>query len=117
MKADRVIGWSTDTSGNSIGHYDSNPMLNTKVYGVMFPDGTILHFSANIIAESLYENSDEDVYHQYMEEVIGHKKLHLCISKADGLIKTKSGQNKKGLQRRVGRSWLVGRMDCSLRSL
>ena len=60
MKAAKVIGRSVDDTGSSIGQYDSNPMLNTKVYDVMFPDGTVQQYAANFIAENLYESSDDD---------------------------------------------------------
>ena len=60
LQAAWVIGQSTDRESNHIGQYDSNPMLNTRLYDVIFPDGaTIQQYSANPIAESLYENLNE----------------------------------------------------------
>ncbi len=54
MQAVRVIGHSVDGEGTpSKGQYDSNPMLNTRVHDVIFPDGAIQQYSANLIAESL----------------------------------------------------------------
>ena len=53
LKAARVLGRAVDDSGSSIGQYDSNPMLNTKIYDVMFPDGAVQQYAANVIAESL----------------------------------------------------------------
>ena len=53
MQATKVLGWSTDIEGNPIGTYDLNPMINTRVYVVMFPDGAIQQYSAKLIAESL----------------------------------------------------------------
>ena len=57
MQAAKVIGRSTDIEGNPIGSYDPNPMLNTRVYDALFPDGAIQQYSANLIAESLYEHA------------------------------------------------------------
>ena len=95
LKAARVIGRAVDDSGSSIGQYDSNPMLNTKVYDVMFPDGAVQQYAANVIAESLYENADDDGRrYQYMDEIIGHNKLDSAIKKEDGFIISKSGQKK-----------------------
>ena len=37
----KVVGQYKENSGNIIGKYNSNPMLNTMVYDVDFPDGTI----------------------------------------------------------------------------
>ena len=39
---------------NIIGKYDSNPILNTMVYDVMIPDGSIREYGANIIADNMY---------------------------------------------------------------
>ena len=41
MNAVKVIGQLVDDTGSSIGQYDSNPMLNTNVYGVIFLDGVV----------------------------------------------------------------------------
>ena len=38
----RVIGRSKNASGNYIGNYHHNPVLNTQVYDVMFPDGAVI---------------------------------------------------------------------------
>ena len=95
MKAAEVIGRSVDDTGSSIGYYDSNPMLNTKVYDVMFPDGTVQQYAANVIAENLYESCDDDrKRYQYLDEMIGHKKLDSAVPKSQGFIKSKNGQLK-----------------------
>ena len=68
MQAANVIGRSTDIEGNPFGSYDPNPMLNTRAYDVMSPDGSIQQYSAILIAETLYEHADEDGHrYQYMD--------------------------------------------------
>ena len=52
MGAAKVIGKTTNSDGVPLGTYNSNPILNTRVYDVMFPDGSIQQYSANIIAEN-----------------------------------------------------------------
>ena len=95
LKAARVLGRAVDDNGSSIGQYDSNPMLNTKIYDVIFPDGAVQQYAANVIAESLYENADDDGRrYQYMEEIIGHNKLDSAVKKEDGFIINKNGQKK-----------------------
>ena len=32
------------------GTYNKNPILDTRVYNVMFPDEAVCHYAANIIA-------------------------------------------------------------------
>ena len=65
MQAAKVLGRSTVIEGNPIGTYDPNPMINTRVYDVMFPDGAIQQYSANLIVENLYDNADDDG-HRYI---------------------------------------------------
>ena len=38
MQATKVVVWSTDKEENSIGYYEPNPMLNTRVQDIIFPD-------------------------------------------------------------------------------
>ena len=60
MQAATVLGRSKDNFGRLIGNYDSNPILDSRVYDVMFPDGTIHQYAANIIAENVLNSVDED---------------------------------------------------------
>ena len=62
----------------------------------MFPDGAIQQYSANLIAESIYENSDEDSYrYQLMDEILDHQKTKDAIEKHNGIVVSKNGQSKK----------------------
>jgi len=70
-----VLGQSTGSDGDPIGEYDDNPILNTRVYDVLFPDGIVHQYLANIIAQNIYEPSDEDGFrYQLLDEIIDHKK-------------------------------------------
>ena len=62
MRSARVIGRATDANGIPVGTYNSNPVLNTRIFNVMFPDGNIQQYSANIIAENIYSQVDEEGY-------------------------------------------------------
>ena len=91
-----VLGQSTSIDGNPIGEYDDNPMLNTRVYDVMFPDGIVHWYSANIIAQNIYESSDDDGFrYQLMEEIIDHRKFNDAVPKEEGYITSKNGKKKK----------------------
>ena len=93
MQAAKVLGRSTDIEGNPIGSYDPNPMINTRVYDVMFPDGAIQQYLANLIAESLYDNADDDGHrYQHMEEILDHRKTKDAIPKHEGFVISKNGQ-------------------------
>jgi hypothetical protein len=56
----RVVAWKRDHDGNSRGKANSNPILDTRLYPVIFPDGETAEYSANVIAESLYSQVDSE---------------------------------------------------------
>jgi hypothetical protein len=49
-----------DLHGNPIGISNKNPILDTRVYEVTFPDGHSTEFSANTIAKCLYSQVDPE---------------------------------------------------------
>jgi len=49
-----------DHEGNIIDIQNPNPILDTTVYEVEFEDGMYEYVSANVIAQALYENADEN---------------------------------------------------------
>ena len=96
MQAATVIGQSVDLEGNPIGEYDANPMLNTRVYDVMFPDGLVQQYSANLIAQGIFDAADDDGYrYQLLDEIIGHRKNSDALNKADGFVRSGNGQKKR----------------------
>ena len=70
LKAARVIGIAKDAKGNEIGKYDANPIKNTRVYQVMFPDGAVEQYAANIIAENLVGQCNPDGHRYLLLEII-----------------------------------------------
>ena len=46
-----------------IGNHNKNPLLNTLVYDVEFPDGAVKKDSANIIAENVLAQCDPDGFY------------------------------------------------------
>jgi hypothetical protein len=96
----KIIGRKRDTNNNLIGCYDSNPILNTRVYLSQFPDGHIQELSANVLIEAIYDQIDDDGYDETLfRDVIDHKRTHthssdatrattkgweLCVSWQDG---------------------------------
>ena len=51
-----------DHDGKLIGQSHSNPILDTAVYNVVTPDGNLHEYSANVIAENLWDQADDDGY-------------------------------------------------------
>ena len=60
QKAARVVGVSRNNEGQTIGEFNHNPILNTKVYDVTFPDGAVHQYESKTIAENIYSQVDED---------------------------------------------------------
>jgi hypothetical protein len=59
----KVIGRHKDKNGNIIGSFNENPILNTIVYDVEFPDGAMKQYAANLIAENMYSQVDSEGHH------------------------------------------------------
>ena len=93
MRAARVTKRATDKDGRVQGRYDPNPILDTRVYEVMFPDGSMHQYGANIIAEHMYSQVDEDG-HRYclLEDIIGHRKDGTAVPISDGYDTAKNGR-------------------------
>ena len=53
LQSTRVVRCVTDDIGNPIGNFHDNPLLDMKIYKVMFGDGSKQQFAANVIAENL----------------------------------------------------------------
>jgi len=85
------------------GSYDTNPILNTRLYDVMFPDGSVQAYGANIIAENLYSQVDEDGHrYQLLKMIVDHRTNGHAVSKDDGYTTTKSSQRR---QRQTTKGW------------
>ena len=52
--AAKVIRRTLDENGKVMGKHSDNPILNTLMYDVEFPDGTIRPYAVNVIADNIY---------------------------------------------------------------
>ena len=92
----KVLGRTLDKQEKVIGNPNDNPLLNTLMYDVEFPDGNIKKYAANIIAENVLVNCDsEGHYSNLMSCIVGHKSDGSTVNSEDAYIKTKSGQLKQ----------------------
>jgi len=73
-----------DHNGLPIGKQNNNPILDTCIYELQFPDGHMEKFAANVIAEYLYSQIDNEG-NQYliMQEITDHHKDGSAISHVD----------------------------------
>ena len=73
MREARVVDRTKNQVGKVIRDHSPNPILDTSIYDVMFPDGSIQQYAANIIAEHMYSQVDEDGNrYQLLESIINH---------------------------------------------
>jgi hypothetical protein len=68
-----VIARKKDRNGNVVGKSHLNPILDTRVMEVQSPDGNVQEFAANVIAEHLYSQLDEEgCRFLIVDEIIDH---------------------------------------------
>ena len=91
----RVKSRHTDENGDITGQYDTNPLLNSLIYDVEFPDGTVHEYAANIITEHMYSTIDENGFSTLILDcILDHSKDDSAVSKADKYLITKSGNRR-----------------------
>ena len=56
----KVIGRSVGPDGLTTGTFDDNPILNSVTYDVEFPDREVREYAANVIAENLLSQVDDE---------------------------------------------------------
>ena len=96
MAMGKVVRQSLDADGRMTGTYHDNPFLNTVTYDVVFSDGQVKEYGANIIAENMLTQVDSDGYSlPLMDSIIDHHKdSSQAIPIEDKYITTKSRQRR-----------------------
>ena len=90
-----------DDNGKPYGTPHNNPLLDTRRYEVEYIDGSIEIMSANIIAENVLAQVNEEGHRQLLlDEIIDHRTTKNYIKKEDGFILTRSGQKRPKLTTR-----------------
>ena len=88
----RVMKRIKDNDGNGVGVATANPLTNTSLYEVQFPDGHVEELQYNIIAENMMSQVDSEGHHyQLLAEISDHQSNHLAITKKNGFIRSKNG--------------------------
>ena len=74
MRSDKVISRSKDDMGDVIVVNNSNPVLDTRVCGVIFTDESLHQYSANVISENMYLQVYTKGYqYQLIDDIIDHR--------------------------------------------
>ncbi len=101
----KVIARKRDHDGNPIGKANNNPILDTRLYQVMFPDGETAEYSANVIAECLYSQVDsEGNQFLLLEELVDWKKTTEAVADEDIFQVSHNGNVH---QRRTTKGWKI----------
>ena len=78
-----------------MGCYHKNPILNTLVYDVDFPDGEVKEYSANVIPENLLSQVDDEGFLMTLfDSILEYTKDDSAIEKKDLYFKTRSGKKR-----------------------
>ena len=93
MVASRVIKRSLGTDGNYVGAFNHNKRLETRIYDIMFMDGTVQQLAANRIALIMYEHVDSEGFTtKILDQVQRHRKTDEAIENSDGYTKDSKGR-------------------------
>lgn len=85
-----------DMDGKPLGKYNSNPLLDSRKYEVEYPDGGVEILTANLLAENILAQVDEDgSRHLLIDEIIDHKREPYAVSKKDATRRLTSGAVRK----------------------
>ena len=99
----RVMKRKRDDNGVLLGSSHSNPMLDTSLYEVEFMDGSTETFAANVIAENIFEQvDDEGNLFRLVDEIVDHRKDSTAVTADDATFISPSGRTH---QRRTTRGW------------
>jgi hypothetical protein len=76
-----------DKDGNPVEVANANPILDTRSYEVELPDVTLKEYSANLIAESIFSQvDDEGREYVLLQEIIDHSIDTNAIIMVDEII-------------------------------
>ena len=87
---------ASNPDGKIEGEYDDNPLLNSHLYEVEFTDGSVREYSANLIAENILVQVDEDGYSlTTINAIIDHKQdPEIVVAKEDGFTTCQRGKRR-----------------------
>jgi hypothetical protein len=99
----RVVKRARTENGLPIGRAHRNPLFDTREYNCTFDDGTMERYTANVIAENLYSQVDnEGRSFLVLDEIIDHAKDNSAIPISDGFT---VGYNGNRIPKKITRGW------------
>jgi hypothetical protein len=94
----KVVKRKRDDDGLPIGKAHNNPILDTRIYEVEFQDGHVEEYAANVIAECLFSQVDEEG-RQYLllSEIVDYRKDESRALSAEDAFVTSSNGGRLGV--------------------
>ena len=75
MKTGTVKKRAVDDNGRGVGTHNDNTLLDSRQYEVEFEDGTYDRYQANVIAENIYSQTDDEGRETLLlDEIYGHRR-------------------------------------------
>ena len=95
MHKARVVRRHRDDAGMPIGRINDNPILDSRMYDIEFPDGSTDVVSANLIAENLFSQvDDEGRQFQIIDEIVDCQFTDEAVKPEDGFVISQNGQKR-----------------------
>ena len=92
---------AVDRAGKPMGVANPRPLFDSRLYNVGFLDGTTKVIAANVIAENLLAQVDEERHRQIMiDKIIDHQKDGSFIPRSEGTYTTANGMIQKKITTR-----------------
>jgi hypothetical protein len=97
LREGTVVRRKRNVDGSLIGTEHANPMVDTRVYEVEFPDGSTDEFATNLIVENLYNHIDDDGHsHSLLQCIVDHEvDTDVAIPKSQGHFMSPHGSKRK----------------------
>ena len=88
----KVVKRARDNDGKIIGKQNANPLLDSREYDCVLDDGTLYRYSANVIAENIFAQCDDEGRRQaVLQEITDHKKDASAVDITRGYVMTRGG--------------------------
>jgi len=101
----RVTKRLRDANGLPIGTANDNPILDSRMYEVEYPDGHKAALSANVIAQNMFAQVDEEGNrHVLFDAIIDHRVDGTEVKTMDAFIKNKVGHKRR---RETTKGWEI----------
>ena len=92
----KVVKRMRDKDGLPIGTANDNPILDSRVYEVEYPDGHRASLAADVIAENLFSQVDSDGNRLAMfDDVVDFRTNGKQVTMEDGFVLTSTGTKRK----------------------